>query len=90
MPDGTIEIPFAKEITSIQAYGRCCVGCQEHQKDVMLSFQFEEHGGVNDIFLTTKQAEYLAEKLLVALRGNIAFPQRKRMLDIPQHDVDGD
>lgn len=61
------------EAQTARAYGRKCVGCELHGKEVMLSFGVN-HGGlstvIHDVFLTQSQAESLMRELVGVISRN--------------------
>lgn len=60
-------------LTSIGAHAKTCIGCRNHKRDVMLSFQHEgdeKRGAVHDLFLTQEQATGLLEALSLAITRN--------------------
>ena len=56
-------------------YGKNCIGCQRHGKDIMLTFvDCNENGGVTgeiyDIFVSEAQAMGLMENILDVIQRN--------------------
>ena len=52
--------------TTIRAYDSGCIGCQRHDRDIMLSFMYEgdpERSKIHDLFLTQEQALALHKEL---------------------------
>jgi hypothetical protein len=57
-------------VKTMHVYGKNCLGCQYHKKDVMLSFSTPEGLRIHDIFLTNAQAQQLIIQLRKTLRNN--------------------
>lgn len=57
-------------VTYINAYGKDCVGCTRHKKDIMLAYNSEGNENIVDLFLTRKQAEDLLNEISGALSRN--------------------
>lgn len=55
--------------TNIAVNGKKCIGCQRHQREIMLSFM-EDKGTIHDIFLTTEQAQKLFQDLGLEMYRN--------------------
>lgn len=60
-----------KEVLTITAQGKDCIGCQKHQKDIMISYTSKGEDQIIDLFLTEYQARTLLENL------NKLFAERK-------------
>lgn len=61
------------QLKNIRAFDKKCLGCKKHNKDIMLSFMFDDDQnkhGVHDLFLTQKMAEYLVCELTDAVNRN--------------------
>ena len=62
-----------KQARTTRAFSRGCVGCQRHEKDVMIALQdIDDYNEMiwNDWFLNTDQAERLHEELGRVLEEN--------------------
>lgn len=60
-----------KEITTIQAHDKNCIGCDRHGKYVMISYESTQDDEIIDLFLTQSQAKYLSERLLMCINDNL-------------------
>lgn len=58
------------EPENLQVHGNKCIGCIEHKKDIMISFDIEKNQYIHDLFLTTEQAERLISLLQQRLQEN--------------------
>ena len=57
-------------IQDFTVHGKSVQGCKRHKRDIMIGFRIEGSSEFNDIFLTTEQAETLAERLKERLEQN--------------------
>lgn len=57
-------------IKEIRAFGKGCLGCERHKKDIMLAYNSEGNENIVDLFLSQKQAEGLVSELSEALSRN--------------------
>ena len=55
---------------NIQIYNKKCIGCINHDKDIMLSFDNEDEIEIHDLFLSTQQAKRIIELLQKRLEEN--------------------
>lgn len=63
----TINETIVKNIT---VHGKNRIGCERHEKDVMIAYMDEEREGIHDLFLTSAQASGLLAALKQALESN--------------------
>lgn len=74
-------------IKHISVHGQSCIGCERHEKDVMITFMDEEKENVHDLFLTTSQADGLLNELKRVLESNdlnsLVSPQIIQLLITP-------
>lgn len=57
-------------ITDIKAFDKNCIGCQNHKKEIMISFRTEGKPDFNDIFLSEEQAKNLVLSIEKSLKIN--------------------
>lgn len=50
-------------VKSIRAYDKECIGCQNHQKALMITYIPEGKSDIIDLFLDEKQAEHLYKEI---------------------------
>jgi len=52
------------QVSHTLVHGKGCMGCQRHEKDIMITLVARPDGkGWTDVFLTQEQAEALVEQL---------------------------
>ena len=50
-------------VKDIRSYHRNVMGCQLQERDIMISFSYDEDSGVHDVFLTQEQAVRFHDEL---------------------------
>lgn len=72
-----MEIP---KIENISSYGKQCIGCERHKKDIMVSVCVKDKdSGYDfiDIFLTNSEAIQFHENLGIRIKQNIDYDEKK-------------
>lgn len=61
------------KVDNARAYDKNCIGCKNHGGEIMVSITDKDESGTvyfHDYFLSTDQAEYLANEILKRLEQN--------------------
>ena len=66
------ECKMEKVVSTARAHGKDVLGCRRFDKDIMLSFQFEEEREIHDFFFSQSSAESLHDELGKRLQDNKA------------------
>lgn len=59
-----------KEIINTNVFGKGCIGCLAHKKDIMIAYNYQGSDDIVNLYLTTEQAKNLLDNLKKQLKNN--------------------